>query len=263
MKHKGFTLIELLVVIAIIAILAAILFPVFAQARAKARQTTCLSNMKQLGLGVLMYSQDNDELFPPSNYSAAPAAGNVGWYFMVDPYVKASMPKSMAQLGNKQLGVYVCPEYARTPYATTLNSPSRSYVANRMIFGGYDRNLPSEYWEAPKTLAVMKSPAQVVMISEAAGGCVWTQGLDDPAVLANQHATFQACNLYAVYGRARHTGGASYALGDGHAKWFRAPDPNYTPGSSITTAVPVVSRTGVAFQKSASPDAAAWYWEDD
>src|SRR5436853_6791160 len=65
-RRRGFTLIELLVVIAIIAILAAILFPVFAQARNQARKTTCLSNTKQLGLGVLMYLQDYDEVFPTS-----------------------------------------------------------------------------------------------------------------------------------------------------------------------------------------------------
>src|SRR6266852_4197702 len=62
-KRNGFTLIELLVVIAIIAILAAILFPVFAQARAKARQTVCLSNVKQIGLGMMMYTQDYDETY--------------------------------------------------------------------------------------------------------------------------------------------------------------------------------------------------------
>src|SRR5260370_6629248 len=63
--RRGFTLIELLVVIAIIAILAAILFPVFARAREQARKTTCLSNMKQIGLSLGMYLQDNDEVFPP------------------------------------------------------------------------------------------------------------------------------------------------------------------------------------------------------
>jgi prepilin-type N-terminal cleavage/methylation domain-containing protein len=67
-RTNGFTLIELLVVIAIIAILAAILFPVFAHARAKARQTACLSNMKQLGTGLMMYAQDYDETLPLNDY---------------------------------------------------------------------------------------------------------------------------------------------------------------------------------------------------
>ena len=68
MQTRGFTLIELLVVIAIIAILAAILFPVFAKAREKARQTTCTSNMRQIGLGMVQYVQDYDELYPPSSW---------------------------------------------------------------------------------------------------------------------------------------------------------------------------------------------------
>jgi prepilin-type N-terminal cleavage/methylation domain-containing protein len=67
--RRGFTLIELLVVIAIIAILAAILFPVFAQARAKARQTQCLSNSKQIGMAMMQYVQDYDELYPVNNFS--------------------------------------------------------------------------------------------------------------------------------------------------------------------------------------------------
>src|SRR6476659_7957797 len=97
-QRRGFTLIELLVVIAIIAILAAILFPVFAQARAKARQATCLSNLKQISLGLSMYAQDYDEALvpiyggpmptpPPSGqYLAAPQVW--AWYDFAEAYLK-------------------------------------------------------------------------------------------------------------------------------------------------------------------------------
>ncbi|GAB4463176.1 MAG: hypothetical protein OHK0029_31360 [Armatimonadaceae bacterium] len=85
-KSNAFTLIELLVVIAIIAILAAILFAVFAQARAQARKTTCISNLKQLALGTLMYCQDYDEAFPPRFGSAS--RGNAPWAQTIQPYLK-------------------------------------------------------------------------------------------------------------------------------------------------------------------------------
>ncbi len=97
MKRKGFTLIELLVVIAIIAILAAILFPVFAKAREKARATSCLSNTKQLSLGMMMYSQDYDEMMVPMAVpGAAPAnavqpdANNTRWVDLINPYIKSA-----------------------------------------------------------------------------------------------------------------------------------------------------------------------------
>ncbi|MCX6360347.1 MAG: DUF1559 domain-containing protein [Armatimonadetes bacterium] len=106
-RRRGFTLIELLVVIAIIAILAAILFPVFARARAAARKSVCLSNMKQIGLAVMMYTQDYDEvyapnrMFPPgtSDYNANPPTGAT-WRAAVFPYHK-----------NKQ--IFNCPDDAR------------------------------------------------------------------------------------------------------------------------------------------------------
>src|SRR5688500_1832645 len=86
--RTGFTLIELLVVIAIIAILAAILFPVFAQARAKARQAACMSNMKQFGLAMLMYAQDYEETLPFAAYNP-PGQTLIMWYDLVEPYVKS------------------------------------------------------------------------------------------------------------------------------------------------------------------------------
>jgi len=99
--RRGFTLIELLVVIAIIAILAAILFPVFQKVRENARRTACVSNMKQIGLAMVQYNQDSDELYPigwqmPYN---SPANPDIGWQDRIYPFVKS-------------VGVFTCPDYA-------------------------------------------------------------------------------------------------------------------------------------------------------
>src|SRR5665213_3332533 len=99
-RNRAFTLIELLVVIAIIAILAAILFPVFAAAREKARQTTCASNEKQLGLAFLQYAQDYDECFTYGMTETLHTQGThvgQGWASTIYPYVKST-------------GVYTCPD---------------------------------------------------------------------------------------------------------------------------------------------------------
>src|SRR5581483_10176820 len=120
--RKGFTLIELLVVIAIIAILAAILFPVFAQAREAARKTACLSNMKQLSLGWLMYAQDYDETYPMSaQCSPGCPEPMVFWTELVDPYVKSgSNAKNQYggdDLSNRGASVFICPNYLKVPPA--------------------------------------------------------------------------------------------------------------------------------------------------
>jgi prepilin-type N-terminal cleavage/methylation domain-containing protein/prepilin-type processing-associated H-X9-DG protein len=108
-RIRGFTLIELLVVIAIIAILAAILFPVFARARAKAKQASCLSNQKQLGLAAMMYASDYDQLLPMSYYyknGANSSGGYVHWSGLVNPYCK-------------NMGIWVCPDHKVKGWAPT------------------------------------------------------------------------------------------------------------------------------------------------
>ena len=108
-RREGFTLIELLVVIAIIAILAAILFPVFAQAREKARAASCLSNNKQIALAFSMYKQDYDETYPPA--VTDPNGANIWWEISVAPYIKAS------NVG----GILTCPSAASRAWAYSMN----------------------------------------------------------------------------------------------------------------------------------------------
>jgi len=128
MKHKAFTLIELLVVIAIIAILAAILFPVFAQAKEAAKKTSCLSNLKQIGLGVVMYGNDYDDEIVAGGFAyAAPGYtydywdAGVMWDYVINPYVKSGNPEldytpgdSATNMGRMVNGIWHCPDYPIT-----------------------------------------------------------------------------------------------------------------------------------------------------
>ena len=130
-KKQGFTLIELLVVIAIIAILAAILFPVFAQAREKARQSACQSNLKQIALGIRMYSQDYDECMPYQAYSAQ-SSGVGSWNLdtVQNNWARAAMP----YIKNQQ--IYTCPTAAPVNDVNHTSPNAISYIGNGNIFIG-------------------------------------------------------------------------------------------------------------------------------
>ncbi|RYZ78304.1 MAG: DUF1559 domain-containing protein, partial [Proteobacteria bacterium] len=111
-KTKAFTLIELLVVIAIIAILAAILFPVFAQAREKARQSTCLSNLKQIGVGMQMYMQDNNSVF------------------MRNQQTVGGCPQTLLMPYTKNTKIWVCPSDLNESVQKNDNPTIVSYMVN-------------------------------------------------------------------------------------------------------------------------------------
>ncbi len=149
--RKGFTLIELLVVIAIIAILAAILFPVFARAREKARQSSCLSNVKQIALGVLMYAQDYDERLLAYRSETV----KISWVTLIDPYVKNSQVWYCPSYGNVGVGYgwnyefivwHKLAEFGR-PSETMMFGDSGGHVLYRPGRYGYAPNPSDIYWQ--------------------------------------------------------------------------------------------------------------------
>lgn len=231
---RGFTLIELLVVIAIIAVLAAILFPVFAQAREKARSIACMSNMKQIGISVQMYIQDSDEqlFFRPANSSARVGSGRSGvvitntiaydqaqWWNLLMPYVKSN-------------GVFSCPDDPVKPLSPDANGSStipRSYVASCTA-----ENL---------TLAQVDNPASTIVITEkwgyvdngigATGTKVssetWMEPFDGDECQAGSDVNSSGGCTDAQPGYPVgmvkmanwHQGGMNSAFFDGHAQWLR------------------------------------------
>jgi len=129
-RRGGFTLIELLVVIAIIAILAAMLFPVFANARESARKTTCASNLKQLGLAAHMYAQDYDEWFPCDYHVSNSSTTHILLVQALEPYMK-----------NRQ--IWYCPSAAKIPYAGFAYSPQNEAAGNISYYWWSFGALPS------------------------------------------------------------------------------------------------------------------------
>ncbi len=226
-KH-AFTLIELLVVIAIIAILAAILFPVFATAREKARQTSCASNLKQLGLAFAQYEQDFDEYFPcgVQQFSGNGNNGGQGWAGQIYPYVKS-------------LGVFACPDDT-TVENVSYGEADISYALNQNIDAtlGNDPGITS--------LAKLNAPSSIVLMfevnNEKDNWFASTNGAVDGQSPANigywgfwpggnspdgTHVYYATGNMgmpftsQAYYTpQTYHSGGANWLAADSHVKWL-------------------------------------------
>lgn len=202
-QQKGFTLIELLVVIAIIAILASILFPVFSRARENARRASCASNLKQLSLAVLQYTQDYDELLPTT--TIGPSGVNlVGWVFYTSWPAQDTAGAFDVTKGNiypyvKSAQVYVCPS------DTKGRASGNSYAINHCLTA---QNSISAGQNGPKSLAAFQSPANIAMMTEEkyAGTGPST---DDGDIGFG----YEISN--------RHLEGSNLSFLDGHVKWYR------------------------------------------
>ncbi len=252
--RSGFTLIELLVVIAIIAILAAILFPVFAQAREKARAITCVSNERQMVLGMLQYVQDNDEKYCTAEWYDGNTNTYMSWREIINPYVKNGMAVAFGY-PTALNGIWQCPSF-----------PDKNQYAQYGVHGdvfqeGFSPDTPTI------SEAAIQSPADLVMIVEKGrsdssapgtadnassgdwahpffipyesnditGDKYWTEGVGNPPGSKDTHddldhglnhdcdfsnqnsngATYNGCDTFPRY---RHNGTSNMVFFDGHVK---------------------------------------------
>jgi len=195
--RKGFTLIELLVVIAIIAILAAILFPVFARAREKARQTSCLSNAKQLALATIMYADDYDQTFPFAVF--CPPGNYYYWHEAIGPYLK-----------NEQ--IKLCPSVRRAigiDYGYNYGGWNTPDTGGGIDDAGLGYQADGTH-EAFGTVseAMIYEPASTIMLGDA------RDNTDEAGYLGPPGHKKE-------YVPKPHNGGANVAFIDGHAKWYK------------------------------------------
>jgi prepilin-type N-terminal cleavage/methylation domain-containing protein/prepilin-type processing-associated H-X9-DG protein len=259
--HSAFTLIELLVVIAIIAILAAILFPVFAQAREKSRQASCSSNLRQIGVAILLYAQDYDEVLPLGSYMDPTNSSPTPWMNIVDPYVKGGYPTRAADSGTRTFGIYACPSFDPSLIG---NRPSHSYAVNRVYMPSHiNEAIPVWGRPSPASLAVFAFPAQTVFVAEAAGSRIFTDG-DDVNSWAGSPNVVQQTQAVYLLARGRHSNGSNYLFGDGHVKWNRIPSAgSYTRrGTQWWEIDPITNTNGVVWRRSNNPSAAGWFRDE-
>ncbi|MCS6776447.1 MAG: DUF1559 domain-containing protein [Chloroherpetonaceae bacterium] len=222
MQRRAFTLIELLVVIAIIAILAAILFPVFAQAREKARATACLSNCKQIGIAIFMYAQDYDESLPTVRMMWPDRPPMASWLDTVQPYVRNRLlnrcPSDTSPAWNDPTGPRMT-SYGFNAYFDPTHPP----------YG--DRMAPRSF-----TLAGINRPAEIVFVAELAAYIRGTSTLirgdhfmpmywgDPPRVvdpMMNERLWDRATSEPRTLAIRIHQEGSNYVFTDGHARWHR------------------------------------------
>lgn len=220
-KRKAFTLIELLVVVAIIGILAAILFPVFARARENARRTSCLSNLKQIGLGTMMYVQDYDQVYPMYGYANSNpspphlvSSTYLYWVDLIYPYMKS-----------RQL--FYCPSGAQDT-STTDAILKMNYGANVFLFANQGL-FPGK--TVPE--AILASSSQTYMVMDWGTLAVQANQIVAPSGPSHtylpgvgQLGIDKPTGLDSYYERdfqsGRHFNGVNVTFADGHAKWIKS-----------------------------------------
>ncbi len=231
-QNRAFTLIELLVVIAIIAILAAILFPVFGRARENARRTSCQSNLKQIGLGIMQYKQDFDERFPVEVvHATSNPVGPYGWADAIQPYLKsvqlvqcpsdptAPHPDPRADFR----GPFVDGDRNYTDYSYNLGL-SRANGGTAVTGGRLGVN-DSQLEFASQTVSLVEQMTQGAGAATVGQAFGWQRG---------GAGTPQGYALTNSLAWTRHLDGANFAFADGHVKWYKGNSQgNNTPSSKL------------------------------